>query len=59
MFEEYIQNNYGICKLEENCKCLKNVWLGKSCINWIPVKAKNWDEFREEQWKILIMENIK
>ena len=37
MTPEYIQENYGMCKLD-TCICLKNGWKGVVCENWVPVK---------------------
>ncbi len=46
----YIADNYGRCRVEP-CRCLRpgSTWLGRACPNWKPVKARTWDELRDEQ----------
>lgn len=40
---EYLLDNYGFCKLENKCVCIKptSAWLGRLCINWVPSGAED------------------
>lgn len=47
----YIADNYGRCRVDD-CLCRsRRWWLGRSCPNWEPAKAKTWEELRDEQQK--------
>ena len=49
---EYIQHNYGTCRLER-CLCRDphnpryGGWVGKLCPDWMPTSATNWEELKE------------
>jgi hypothetical protein len=47
---EYFRNNYGQCRLGNDCHCLRNLgnWLGALCAQWEPTKATSWEELMEE-----------
>lgn len=44
--EGYLADRYGTCKLGSNCICLKAEcpWLGRGCLNWVPLGVKTWAE---------------
>jgi hypothetical protein len=44
---EYLLDNYGHCVQEENCFCIKTIWLGRKCIHWRPSGATNFVELRD------------
>jgi hypothetical protein len=45
---DYIADHYGACTIAP-CRCLRTLWLGRSCIHWRPVAARTWDELRSLQ----------
>lgn len=47
---EYFANNYGVCRLGDDCHCVRNLgaWLGTVCAQWEPTKAKSFEELMEE-----------
>lgn len=35
-------DHYGTCKAKV-CKCLRDVWRGRECSNWVPISATDWE----------------
>lgn len=44
--EDYIKDNYGSCSLAEDCICLRKGMRGRSCPNWEPTEATDWEGLR-------------
>jgi hypothetical protein len=48
---QYIADNYGRCKLDPHCLCLRSgavSWYGCACSKWVPTTATTLAELREE-----------
>ena len=43
----YLKNNYGSCKIGDECVCIRQGWQGMLCPNWQPTKAKTINELLE------------
>ncbi len=43
---EYFRNNYGKCRLADNCHCVRNLasWMGTLCAQWEPTQARSFEE---------------
>lgn len=41
---DYYLDHYGTCKLGAACLCLKNGWIGRQCIQWIPLGVTSFEE---------------
>lgn len=54
---DYLLDNYGLCKLGNDCICIKPIkptsplefrpWLGRLCPNWQPAGATTLEELQE------------
>jgi hypothetical protein len=42
--KDYLTENFGSCKLQNNCTCLRQGWMGTNCPHWVPVQASNYEE---------------
>lgn len=40
---EYLAENYGRCTAVA-CRCLRDGWRGRACLNWQPTGARTFDE---------------
>lgn len=43
--EQYLADNYGHCT-EKKCDCLEHNWKGISCLYWVPLRVKDYEELR-------------
>lgn len=49
--EVYFLNNYGRCKLGQDCECMKGQrfdgqWGGLMCDQWVPLGARSMEDLR-------------
>ena len=44
MEEAVFLDNYGTCRLNSECRCLRTGWLGRRCPEWSPLGITNWDD---------------
>lgn len=51
--EHYLLDNYGFCKLEAACTCLRNTWMGRVCLNWQPSGFLTLEDLKDNAEKIL------
>lgn len=47
--DDYFRNNYGKCRLGDNCHCVRNLgsWMGALCAQWEPTQARSFEELME------------
>ena len=46
---EYFINNYGRCRLGDDCHCVRELatWRGSICAQWEPTQARSFEELIE------------
>jgi hypothetical protein len=44
---EYLFDNYGHCRCDARCLCLRGTWKGLACPYWVPLGVRTYDELRE------------